>query len=154
MKKDKLDLSEWKNVKLVFNKHEHNADRLIVAAGGGPLVKVEIKDLVIDQTVITPFEPNNTLTPIFYKHANKWHLLIGKVALAKAIDKEYVVLEGRLLSTPALKTSRIVVPSPDAPVAPSTRPAYNSAPPRYGRGPTSTNSLRTQAGPNTRRDRP
>lgn len=155
MKKEKLDLSQWKNVKLLFKGNEHNFSQVIIGAAGGPLIRVEIKDLA---NVAVSDVPNNDvlldphsadtskLSPILYKHGGKFYLLAGQEALAKAKAKEEVILEGHLISTVAFKNCRIVKPEPAAPDEPTAiRQAFAA--------PTRSYPPRTTTGTGNRRDR-
>lgn len=161
MKKVKLDPTAWKGMKLIFNKKEHEFDRVLVAAANGPAITLGIADLVLDSAEILPEHNTTSLTPVFYQFDGKWHLLVGKVALQAALDKKETVLDGHRISTPALKACRIQVAVPEsAPIqAPQVTPS-RSYPPRTNNGPRTypprdqSNSLRTHLGPNTRRDRP
>ena len=154
MKKEKLDLSQWKNIKARINTTDHNLVQILTAAyGNGPDVRVEIKDVVLDTVTFSPDKDVSTLQPILYKRNNRWFLIVGSGAIDQAIGKKELILEAKLISTPALKACRIEVPQPAMPAALPvvTAPVRYTPPPRRE---WTDKPTRTTPGPNTRRDRP
>lgn len=106
-----------KTAVLTLNGHEHDLAKLLDLAAQGPLITVDLKDVDLDPTpetaVTLSHEPNGWQTddPIFFKYQNKFIPLRGAAGIRQLNSKGLASVKGRLLSTPALKKSRLVDPS-------------------------------------------
>lgn len=132
--------ADWSKTVLSFNGHEYHLAQLLKTAATGP--KIEVKFDEID------LGPKDQLSPelkpldmaiheesvVFVKHDNKYICLAGRNRIHRAKDKGDTVVKGNLLSTPALKKSRIVKDAPPAATQPTAMASAWPASNTYDRG--------------------
>jgi hypothetical protein len=122
----------WNKTKLIFNGHEYQLLTLLKTAAAGPKVEVALADIDL--------EPKGDLSPelhpgnveiheenvVLFKHNNKYIVLAGRGRVQRAHTNKLTVVKGNLLSTPALKKSRIVKDVAPAPLNPVLQAAPNT----------------------------
>jgi hypothetical protein len=154
MPANKQDLSQWKNTSLMFKGIEHNLQSVLTTAASGPMITVKLNEItpldsdIPDNKVL--IDPNNDAIHeanlVFFKHQGSYLVLAGRNLILRAKDKKQTEISGRLLSSPALKKTRInqpvAEPVTEVRATPPTAPyrgntAFSRSPPpksnsRYG----------------------
>ena len=110
---------------LLFNGHKHMLTQVNAKARNAPLIELDEKDIDLDNALAVRYghyTPHEQELVIFYKHDNRMLVLLGRDLIQKTLAAGHKKFQGRLVSTPALKATRILVEAPqvDAP-APETR---------------------------------
>lgn len=104
---------------LQFNGHTHYMERLIAKAMGSPTITVQKGDIDLDGQLPVRYREYTSHTEeliIFYKHAGKTYILLGRQLVLETMKKGHTEFIGRLLSSPALKDTRVPTEAPVAPV--------------------------------------
>lgn len=103
-----------KTAVLTLHGHDHDLAKLLDLAAQGPLITVDISDVDLEPSpenaVKLSKEPEGWATnnPIFFKYQGKFIPLRGWAGIAQLKGNGLASVKGHLLSTPALKKSRLV----------------------------------------------
>ncbi len=126
-------LKEESKAVLKFNGHDHKVQSIRGKLSTAPIIKVKPADMVLDsplfKAVFDVFTEHANAEPVFYLHDKKYHVVFGQKTVEERLGKNVGELQGKLLSSIALKQCRIIEPSQqvETEVRPST-PDFENRP--------------------------